>query len=324
MSKRIYLLPEQGQFYKANLHAHTTLSDGTWTPEQLKQEYLKRGYSVVAYTDHRRYENHTELNDENFVALAAYEIDLNQEGMKDFFRVKTYHINLYDCCPEQFSEQKQKSILPECSYEDIKGINAYLAEMSQLGFLSCYNHPYWSLQNYLDYRALKGLWGMEIYNYGCEHDGLYGYHPQAYDELLREGNRLYCVATDDNHNRYPLEDPLCDSFGGFTMIKAERLNYQEIITAMKKGDFYASMGPEIQKFYLEDNKVIVKTSPVEKIYLITEGRDCYKKLAKPGETICEAEFTLNGNEGYIRLDCRDDSGLHACSNAYFLDALKTL
>ena len=45
------LLPEAGQFYKANLHCHTVLSDGRWTKEQVKEEYRKRGYSVVAFTD---------------------------------------------------------------------------------------------------------------------------------------------------------------------------------------------------------------------------------------------------------------------------------
>ena len=28
-----YLLPESGRFYKANLHTHTTCSDGCKTPE---------------------------------------------------------------------------------------------------------------------------------------------------------------------------------------------------------------------------------------------------------------------------------------------------
>ena len=30
-----YLLPENGNFYKANLHCHSTFSDGKWTPEEL-------------------------------------------------------------------------------------------------------------------------------------------------------------------------------------------------------------------------------------------------------------------------------------------------
>lgn len=33
------LLPSEGQFYKTNLHAHTTLSDGHLMPQQLKDAY---------------------------------------------------------------------------------------------------------------------------------------------------------------------------------------------------------------------------------------------------------------------------------------------
>ena len=32
-----YLLPEKGNYYKAELHIHTTVSDGTNTPEELKK-----------------------------------------------------------------------------------------------------------------------------------------------------------------------------------------------------------------------------------------------------------------------------------------------
>ena len=31
-----WLLPEEGSFYKANLHCHSTYSDGQLTPEELK------------------------------------------------------------------------------------------------------------------------------------------------------------------------------------------------------------------------------------------------------------------------------------------------
>ena len=107
--------------------------------------------------------------------------------------------------------------------------------MKGYGFFACYNHPYWSLQNYDDYKNLRGFWGMEIYNHGCEHDGLYGYHPQSYDEMLRLGNRLFCVATDDNHNSFPFGHPFCDSFGGFTMIHAEELSYEGIVLPAEGG-----------------------------------------------------------------------------------------
>ena len=107
--------------------------------------------------------------------------------------------------------------------------------MNADGFLCCYNHPYWSLQNYNDYAGLKGAFAMEIYNHGCELDGLYGYAPQAYDEMLRAGQKLFCVATDDNHDTYAPGAPRCDSFGGFTMFKLEKLTYASVIEALKKG-----------------------------------------------------------------------------------------
>jgi hypothetical protein len=321
MSNKVNLLPVTGSFYKANLHCHTIYSDGKLTPEEVKQAYMEQGYSVVAITDHRLYQWHRNLMAEDFVALAAYEVDINEHFKVpgDFSRVKTYHINLYDAKPEEFQEEKLKSILPEQRYGDYHYINRYVEEMKKYGMFACYNHPYWSLQNYDDFKNLRGFWGMEIYNHGCEHDGLYGYNPQSYDEMLRLGNRLFCVAADDNHNSHPFGDPLCDSFGGFTMIKAEELTYDGIINALLNGDFYSSMGPEIKELYVEDDILHIKTSPVEKIYVLMEGRTAYKKVEKPGETIMEAHFPLKGDETYIRVTCQDGNGLHADSNAYTLN-----
>ena len=62
-----YLFGESGNFYKANLHCHTNWSDGSWTPEQVKQYYKDHGYSVVAYTDHDALIPHQDLKDGDFV-----------------------------------------------------------------------------------------------------------------------------------------------------------------------------------------------------------------------------------------------------------------
>lgn len=318
MSERIYLLPKEGNVYKANLHCHTIHSDGHLTPEEVKAAYVEQGYQIVAITDHRHYQWHQNLCDKDFLALAAIEVDINEHFKVpgDFSRVKTYHINLYDAIPEQFTEEKKKDLMPERRYNDTDYINEYIRKMKEYGFFACYNHPYWSLQNYDDYKNLRGFWGMEIYNYGCEHDGLYGFNPQSYDELLRQGNQLFCVATDDNHNQRPFGDPLCDSFGGFIMVKAENLTYEAVTGALLRGNFYSSMGPEIYSMSVEDGVLEIETSPVEKIYVMTSGRNCHKKLAASGETITNAVFQLDGTEEYIRIQIRDGQGRYACSNAY--------
>ncbi len=318
MSERIYLLPKEGNVYKANLHCHTVHSDGHLTPEEVKAAYLEQGYQIVAVTDHRHYQWHENLCDEKFLALAAMEVDINEHFKRpgDFLRVKTYHINLYDAMPKQFTQEKQADLQPERRYNDTDYINEYIRKMKEYGFFACYNHPYWSLQNYDDYKNLRGFWGMEIYNYGCEHDGLYGFNPQSYDEMLRQGNRLFCVAADDNHNARPFGDPLCDSFGGFVMVKAEELTYDAVIKALLHGDFYSSMGPEIYSLSVENGVLEIETSPVEKIYVMTSGRNCHKKVAASGETMTRVSFVLDGTEEYIRVQVCDGQGRYACSNAY--------
>ena len=37
---------------KADLHIHTTESDGTWNPRQIGREAQKRGLDIIAVTDH--------------------------------------------------------------------------------------------------------------------------------------------------------------------------------------------------------------------------------------------------------------------------------
>lgn len=319
--KDILLLPAEGRFYKANLHCHTTLSDGHWTREQVKREFQARGYSIVAFTDHRHYGWHPELMDDGFIPLAAFEADLNEPFRKpgDFQRVRTYHINFYDTDPA--ARGGFAAVQPPQRYGDLPALNEFLAQMNEQGFLACYNHPYWSLQSAPDYRDLCGVFAMEIYNHGCELDGLYGYAPQAYDEMLRAGTRLFCLATDDNHNAFPPGSPQCDAFGGFTMLKLPKLTYAAVIDGLRRGQFYCSTGPELHSLFIRDGAVHVRCSPVEKIYLVTQGRRCQMELAPCGQTVAGAVFPLRGDEGYIRVDCRDAAGRHAYSNAYFLDML---
>lgn len=318
MNDRV-LLPKTG-YYKANLHCHTTVSDGELTPEQIRAEYRKQGYSIVAFTDHRVYVPHDELNDEGFLALTALEVDLTQKW-GDWPHQKTCHMNLLDTDPSTFQEEKRGDLLPRFDYGDVRAWNDYIAKMNRLGFLVSYNHPYWSMQTYDDYKDFKGLFAMEIYNHGCEHDGLYGFNPQAYDEMLRIGQRLFAVATDDNHDCFPIGSPENDSFGGFVRIAAEKLSYQSVIEALKAGKFYWSMGPELRGVSIKNNTLSIDTSPVGKIYVIQEGRNCYKLLAEPGETLTHAEFPLSGEEGWFRVEVRDDHGLYAGTNAYFIDQL---
>ena len=87
------LLPQEGTFYKANLHCHSTLSDGRLTPEELKEHYKANGYSVLAYTDHDMFIPHHELTDESFVALAGFEARTKPLDKARFFPRNVHRSN---------------------------------------------------------------------------------------------------------------------------------------------------------------------------------------------------------------------------------------
>ena len=70
MEKR-YVLPKEGSFYKANLHCHTVLSDGSLTAEEVKKAYMEHGYSIIAFTDHRKYAGIMNWTRKIFLVLQA-------------------------------------------------------------------------------------------------------------------------------------------------------------------------------------------------------------------------------------------------------------
>ena len=75
-----YLISPEGQWYKANLHSHSTVSDGELTPAQMKELYMAHGYSIIAFTDHNHFVTHNELSDERFLALNGVEDSADEQG----------------------------------------------------------------------------------------------------------------------------------------------------------------------------------------------------------------------------------------------------
>ena len=57
---------------KVNLHMHTTLSDGSKTPEEAAEIYKKAGYDVVAITDHWLHRESGEINGLRTLSGAEY------------------------------------------------------------------------------------------------------------------------------------------------------------------------------------------------------------------------------------------------------------
>ena len=335
---RKYLLPENGNFYKANLHCHTTISDGRRTPEEVKALYQKKGYSVVAYTDHDILLPHKELTDDTFLALNGFEMETNQVVPKHFAnRKKTCHLcfigleedNLVMPCYHRTKYLFANAVKyrEQIQYDDTEPdfervytkecMNEIIQRCREKGFFVTYNHPSWSMEDYRDYIGYEGMHAMEIMNGSCIATGFEDYNPRVYDDILRSGKKLYCIGADDNHNVKPDDSRYSDSGWAFTMIKAEKLEYRTITKALEEGNFYASEGPKIYELYVEEQKVYIKCSEADRIICRYEARREGMVLSENGVPVTEASFDIGPELGYFRITVVDQCGRHACTNAYF-------
>ncbi len=342
---RIYLLPNKGNFYKANLHVHTNISDGRMTPEEVKEIYKKNGYSVVAFTDHQIMLPHPELCDGEFIAITSTEVAKNKGH---YMFTPSTHFNVYAKNPnactypyfnpkaiwgaikheEQYYNDEMRNFVSEPFGYGVEELNKVIKACNEQGYLVCFNHPKGSLQCYRDYGGLKGLWGMECFNTG---DAMGGYYNDMdpIDDLLTEGERrVYPIAADDAHS----PDVCCH---GYVMVKAEELEYGTIMDALEKGDFYASTGVEIKELYLEDGVLHVEIDGegADEAVLYTPIRFKRRAKSRDGNRIkhyecdlnplfemCKAEPTL-AKDVYFRVDLKREDGAMAHTKAFFLDEL---
>ena len=332
---KITLFGSKKNYYKANLHCHSTLSDGILTPQELKDYYKSQGYSVLAITDHEHLNNNSYLDDNDFLTITSCEVAIKefpkQSTLKNY-RMKVCHLNLYakeqdnvynvfyDKVYDHFSapERRGSFLLPEKDFGRVygaEGINRLIKTANENGFFVAYNHPRWSLENYADYGGYEGLWAVEIYNTSCNNSGLYEYDINVVDDILRDGKRIFASSGDDNHNR------IDDSFGTFVMVNSDKLKYKNVIDSLLCGDFYASTGPEILEISVEDFKVKIKCSDAKQISLTTIGRRSESIIASDNTFINEAEFSIFEEDVYFRISVIDSSGKRADSQSYFLEDL---
>ena len=304
---RKYLFNPENKFYKANMHSHSTDSDGVFTPAQLKEHYMAEGYQIIAYSDHRTVVPHNELSDENFLAITASEFNCADPAYS-WPRNPTYHLNFFA------KDKNASAFIPFVRDYSIEGINKVIREAKEAGFLCQYNHPRWSMQTPENYLDLENLWGFELFNSGSEELNINGKADYEYSLYCRYGKskNVAVTAGDDNHGEFA-------RFMGFTMINSPSLDYDDVMNSLEKGDCYASMGPLIEELYIEDGALHIKCSPVCRIAVMTDTRASERVYSEDGsDSITSAVIPLRIKTKYIRVVLVDTYNRRAWTRAYDL------
>ena len=331
MNVRKYLLPHTQQ-YKVNLHAHTVISDGHMTPEEIKAYYQKNGYHAVAFTDHEVLIPHNDLTDDTFVALVGYEysIPLGEKGPMRRY----YHLNFLSRTPDVRTHVffhpnavwgNARNYLPAVEYKGeyvervyaTEFVNRLIREAHAEGYLVQYNHPHWSLQYYPDYEGLEGVDFLEIFNTGVNASDRLDRDDHVFDDFLWLGKFPIPTGNDDNHNGAHEGEQRWDSLGAYNMVAAEELSYEGLMSALASGATYATEGPRIHAIYAEGNKVTVACSPVAYLRVQGNGRHGYTVPVRRDVGGIEGVTVEIAPEWkYFRVILEDEHGLRAYSRAY--------
>ena len=303
MSRQSTIRPD-GQWYRGQTHAHTWISDGRMKPEELVATYRGLDFDFLAITDHRRYGVHAQLNREDFLLIPGIELDVPGKPGEAI----THHIvGLARPGADGWGDGQK------VDYPETTDVNEIIRELSSRGHYTIYAHPFWShtMPEALD--KITGFDAVEISNYGCLVEGLTGRSEMHCQRMLWQGRRFHVNASDDTHQH------VRDYGGGYVVVRAAALTHEAIMEAMAEGSYYATEGPEIHDFYIEDGFAYLETSPCRSLGLYSDGFHNAGMSDEAGQlTSFKQGIPLKGAR-YVQAVLADAQGRRAWSQPIWLD-----
>lgn len=289
-----------GRFWRGNLHTHSDESDGALAPAEVARRYQEAGYDFLAITDHFRAEYGFPLTDTrplrttDFTTLLGAELHAprTEAGPK-------WHIVAVGL-PLDFAPPEPDETGPQLARR-ARDAGAFIGMA----------HPSASLLTAADAESLDAAHAVEVYNALADRE-LRGDSWHLTDVLLNRGHRLNAYAADDAHFQ-PQDPPGCVAW---VQVRAQTLEPELLLAALKAGHYYSSTGPELHDIRLDDGTITVRCSPARKI-LITGGAPGLQ--VREGDALTEASFpvTMFG-QGFCRVTVEDASGGRAWSNPIHL------
>jgi len=293
-----------GNFYRGNLHTHSTKSDGVLSPAEVSRRYQAEGYDFISLTDH-------------FVGLYDYPITNTAKYHNDHFTTiigaelhtgSMENGNIWHILAIGLPQDFRPPDAPHFQSVKNSESGASIAQRARdAGAFVAIAHPHWSGMIEADARSISAAHAVEIYNYGCVVDNDRGEGFMTFENLLNEGRRVNLIATDDAHFNTP------DHFGGWVMVKAAENTPESLLEALKSGEFYSSTGPEIHDIRFAKNSVEVDCSSAATIIVQGNGPSM---ATLHGEAMTTERLSLErlGDSPWVRVTIIDHAGKRAWSN----------
>ncbi len=284
--------------HKANLHTHTTASDGKYHPHQIVDRYRQLGYTILAITDHD-YQN---LNKNRITyPWERFSEMLNSKGETGLYENRfPGKMGMLAIGGNELSEHHHiGSYL--CDFEGSKEVEHSLKAITDRNGIAIIFHPgryrrSYPLEWYLDlFKKFQVLAGIEVYNQGNRYPEDRTMWDTVLIKLMPE-RPVWGFSNDDAHTSAHIGR----NWNIFLIQKLSETDFRE---AMKKGKFYFGYSPDaaegkfavIKSITVDKRKgtITIEASDCERIEWISKG-----KVIHTGNTI---NYRQNQEiSGYLR------------------------
>ncbi len=288
-------------WFKGNLHSHTTLSDGTYSPDVLAGIYKDHDYDFLALTDHRLFAQARQEQCEGLLLLPGVEVDINADTGDYCYHLLGFpnHDQAWNNLPERWEQP---------AWQGIDSVQTVIDSLRDHDLSVVLCHPLWSKTTIEQVTPLEGFFAMEVYNHGCVIGEDNGVALEYWDAFLSGGRRIWAVAVDDGHHEY-------DTCGGWVMVQAAGCTVENIMESLRGGSFYSTTGPTFSQFERDGRWVLVNSSPVDRYQFVTE-QGCFVHNCPSPTT--QTRWSIPDGTSFVRAECYDGSGT-AWTNPLFLD-----
>ena len=278
-----------GTWYRGNLHAHTTESDGRREPQAVIDDYAARGYDFLAISDHDLLTDPDRFDSAGMLLIRGNEVTARGPHL--------LHVNA-DRVVEPRPDRQQVLF-------DIAENAESLAILAHPNWHRTYDHyP----QELLE--TLEGHVGIEIYNGVIERLPGSAYATDRWDRLLGKGHRVWGFAHDDSHLDTDVEL-------GWNVVFARSRTPQDLLDAMRRGSFYASTGVRFQSIAASGSTIRATATEEVRWTILT---DFGVRRAHCVGTELVWELPEDSRATYVRVEAHGPKGTAAWSQPFFVTA----
>ena len=295
-------------WYKGNLHTHTTKSDGDADPEIVVEWYKKHGYDFLVLSDHnhRTILEHEDVDGPMMVPGEEVSARISGGGVP-------IHLNGIGI---------SRVVEPTDAGGVVQTLQANIDAILDAGGIAQLNHPNgaWAFDQE-EIVQVQGASLLEVYNGwpGANSEGGPGKHSaeEIWDGVLSAGKVIFGVATDDAHHYSDFSHVMANPGRGWVMVEAEELTQDAIIESLQTGRFYFSTGINLARIEMSENLVSLEIVQDRDYVYQTRfiGRDGV--MLSEGDGL-EASYDIGGDEGYVRASVLSSYGTRAWTQPIFI------